>query len=61
MNGVDIVIIILIAAAVILAVLGIRKSRRNGNSCCGNSCSGNCAHCGASCKKAENTNESGRS
>ena len=47
MNAIDIILIILIAAALIFAVLHIIKSRKHGRSCCGDCCrcpktTGNC-------------------
>ncbi|MBQ9249149.1 MAG: FeoB-associated Cys-rich membrane protein [Oscillospiraceae bacterium] len=47
MNTLDILLLVLIAAAVVLAIRKIRSDRRNGKGCL--SCGGNCAGCGLDC------------
>lgn len=53
MNAVDIVLIILIAAALVWAVSFCIKSRRNGKGCGG--CSGNCGACHGNKNKQDKT------
>jgi hypothetical protein len=51
----DIVLIVLLLAAVALAVAHcVRVRRRGGSSCCGN-----CAQCGASCGKGSKSGKGG--
>ena len=49
MNGLDILLLFLIGAALLAAVRKIRSDRRNGKSCL--SCGGSCAGCSMYCKK----------
>ena len=49
MNALDIILIIIIAAALIFAVLHIIKSRKHGRPCCGD-CS-RCVKTGENCGK----------
>lgn len=49
MNGLDIILLILLAAIIILAVRRIRADRRSGKGCLG--CSGNCALCSGNCSR----------
>ena len=49
MNGLDILLLLLIGAAVLLALRKIRSDRRNGKSCL--SCGGSCAGCRKKKKK----------
>ena len=44
MNGVDIVLIVLIVAAVVAAILVSHRNKTRGKSCCGD-----CASCGQNC------------
>ena len=53
MNAVDIVLIILIAAALVWAVSFCIKSRRNGKGC--GDCSGNCGACHGNKNKQDKT------
>ena len=58
MNGLDILLLLLIGAAVLLALRKIRSDRRNGKSClsCGGSCAGSCAGCSVNCRKRTEDN-----
>jgi len=51
MKLIDIVLIIAIAAALILAVRSLKK---HGKGCCGGGCSGECSSCRCSCRKCRN-------
>ncbi|MCF0229364.1 MAG: FeoB-associated Cys-rich membrane protein [Parasporobacterium sp.] len=45
MNAIDIIILILILAAVSGAVLILIHRKKNGTGCCGTGCPGNCSRC----------------
>ena len=49
MHLIDIILILLLACAVILALRHIRRMRRSGWACCSGGCTGSCASCGADC------------
>ena len=51
MNGLDILLILLITSAVILALRKIHRDRKNGTGCPG--CRGNCSSCGMGCPRKE--------
>jgi hypothetical protein len=52
MNFWDILILLAVAAAIVLALLRIRGQKKSGKGCCGTSaCSGHCENCGFTCKK----------
>ena len=57
MNAIDILLIVILAFAVILALRRVHKMRRSGCSCCSEGdpggCTGSCASCGASCSRKE--------
>ena len=54
MNGLDILLLLLIGAAVLTALRKIRRDRRNGKSCL--SCGGSCAGCSVNCRKRTEDN-----
>ena len=54
MNGLDILLLLLIGAAVLLALRKIRSDRRNGKSCL--SCGGSYAGCSVNCRKRTEDN-----
>ena len=51
MNLTDIILIIVIAAAVVLAVIHCLRSRKRGNTCCNN-----CSSCTYNCKNERKNN-----
>ncbi len=53
MSLLDILLLVLLAAAVGLALRSIRAARRKGKGCLG--CGGQCAGCAAPCSKREET------
>ena len=53
MNGIDILLIVLIAAIVIAAILALRRNKKRGRPCCGD-----CASCGQSCNEQKPQNGS---
>lgn len=54
MNLWDILILLAVAAAVILAFVSIRRQKKTGKGCCGtSSCSGNCSLCQLPCGKKQ--------
>ncbi|MGI6118923.1 MAG: FeoB-associated Cys-rich membrane protein [Bilifractor sp.] len=61
MHAVDIIILILIAAAAVFAVRSIRKQKKSGKCCGGSSsgCSGNCVTCIHSCSRANPAEDAG--
>jgi hypothetical protein len=56
MNAFDIILLTVLAGAVILAILSIRRNKKNGRSC---SCGGDCSRCAgchaANCKYKDNS------
>lgn len=48
MRPIDIILLIAIAAAVVLAIAVHRRARRSGKGCCADGCS-DCANCGQTC------------
>ena len=56
MNGLDIFLLVLIAAALALAVRKLRLDRKKGKGCL--SCGGNCAGCTVNCEKRKGPEDS---
>ena len=54
MNGLDLLLLFLIGAALLAAVRKIRSDRRNGKGCL--SCGGSCAGCSINCGKRTEEN-----
>lgn len=51
MNMADILVLLAVGTAIVIAVVILRKNRKSGKSSCGCDCS----HCSQSCKKHEGT------
>ena len=60
MNPWDVILVLLIAAAVCGALRSILRQRREGNACCGSGCSGSCGTCNAACSSRKETGAAGR-